>query len=427
MGTVSVFGLVGAKSAPDAAPAPAPEHESTDQPANRDKTTFADLGARIGEDNETLRNLLIDTSHQLSTIDSLKDTFGKLLDPLSNLLTTLEQERADNAGSQGALAAIRTSHEMLRAEFQALERKSSELESDNERLSRGLVSARQNARALEEEKAKLNGEVAAARGAMAMLVKQLGEEVSNVRMQSKEKELLAERSDTSDRRIAGMEAEIAQARQRVSLLENDKDTLQAVLDRTLAESARLSRHLAESESALSDARNRLRQMEGSLSTAESERTEAVQTAEARLLEAVVARGEAETKVEHLAAASSGWEQQTKELEFEVAALTERCRVLSQALAANENSLTNASEKIRLLAGHIERLQADAVAYRAETEEYIVQLDATIEHERCERALAEGALETTRADYARIQRQMSQERSTRRVDHQRRIVRNNLMP
>jgi hypothetical protein len=57
----------------------------------------------------------------------------------------------------------------------------------------------------------------------------------------------------------------------------------------------------------------------------------------------------------------------------------------------------------------------------------VQLNATIEHERSERALAEGALETTRADYARIQRQMSQERSTRRVDHQRRLIRNNLMP
>jgi len=33
----------------------------------------------------------------------------------------------------------------------------------------------------------------------------------------------------------------------------------------------------------------------------------------------------------------------------------------------------------------------------------------------------------RADYARTQRQMSQERSTRRVDHQRRLIRNNLMP
>jgi chromosome segregation ATPase len=391
-------------------------------------------------------------------------------------LTTLEQERADNAGSQGALAAIRTSHDMLRAEFQALAKKSSELEAGNERLGHDLELARQNAGALEEEKARLNGEVAAARGAMAMLVKQLGEEVANVRMLSEEKKLLAERSDISDRRIAGLEAEIAHARERLSPLENDKGTLQAALDRTLAESSRLSLQLAESESTLSDARNRLRQMEASLSAVESERnnlaaacadsnerrqsevhalgleldalrsrsdaaeklaagvrqslverTEAMQIAEAKLLEVVLDRGEAEKKAEHLAVVSSGWEQQTKELELKVAALTERCKMLSQTLAANQSSLTHANEKIRSLAGHVERLQSDAAAYRAETEEHVVQLNATIEHECCERALAEAALETTRADYARIQRQMSQERSTRRVDHQRRLIRNNLMP
>ena len=474
MGTVSdLLGLAGAKSMPDASPALAPEQRSADHTADRDKMTFADLGARIGEDNEALRNLLIDTSHQLSTIDDLKETFGKLVDPLSNLLTTLEQERAHNAGSQGALAAIRTSHETLRAEFQALEKKSSELEGDSERLSRDLESAQQNARSLEDEKAKVSGEIAAARGAMAMLVKQLGEEASNVRVLSEEKKLMVERCEISDRRVVGLEAEIAHARERLSLLENDKDTLQAALDRTLAESSRLSRHVAESESALSDARSRLRQMEGSLSAAESERnnltaacadanerrqsevhalglkldalrsrsdaseklaagvrqslverTEAMRTAEAKLLEVVVARGEAEKKVEQLAMASSGWEQQTKKLELEVAVLTERCKVLSETLTANESSLAHANEKIKSMTGHTERLQSDAAAHRAETEEHIVQLNATIEHERCERALAEGALETTRADYARIQRQMSQERSTRRVDHQRRVIRNN---
>jgi len=475
MGTVSVLGLAGAKSTPDTAQA-APENESADQPANRDQTAFADLGARIGEDNETLRSLLIDTGHQLNTIDDLKKTFGKLVDPLNNLLTTLEQERADNAGSQGALAAIRTSHEMLRAEFQTLERKASELAAGNERLGRDLESAQQNARAFEEEKAKLSGELAAARGAMAMLVKQLGEEVANVRMLSEEKRLLAERSDSSERRIVGLEADIAHARERLSPLQNDKDTLQAALDRTLAESARVSRQLAESEGALSDARIRLRQMEGSLAAAESERnnlaaacadanerrqsevhalgreldalrsrsdaaeklaagvrqslverTEAMQIAEAKLLEVVLDRGEAEKKVEHLAIVSSGWEQQSKGLELEVAALAERCKTLSQTLAANESSLTRANEKIRSLTGDVERLQLDAAVQRAETEEHIVQLNATIEHERCERALAEAALETTRADYTRIQRQMSQERSTRRVDHQRRLIRNNLMP
>ena len=71
---------------------------------------------------------------------------------------------------------------------------------------------------------------------MAMLVKQLGEEAGNAWLLSEEKKLLAERIDTSDRRAVGLEAEIVDARERLSLLENDKDTLQAALDRTLAES-----------------------------------------------------------------------------------------------------------------------------------------------------------------------------------------------
>jgi septal ring factor EnvC (AmiA/AmiB activator) len=175
-----------------------------------------------------------------------------------------------------------------------------------------------------------------------MLVKQLGEEAGNAWLRSEEKKLLTERSDTSDRRIVGLQAEIAHARERLSLLENDKDTLQAALDRTQAESSRLFRQLAESASALSDSRSRLRQMEAGLAAAESERTEAMRTAEAKLLEVIIARGEAEEKVEHLAVVNSGWEQQTKKLELEVVALTERCKILSQTLTANESSLTHAN-------------------------------------------------------------------------------------
>ena len=269
MGTVSdLLSLAGAKSKSEVFPPQAANQPSADRPASAEKATFADVGARIGEDNQALRNLLIDTSHQLSTIDDLKETFDKLVDPLSNLLTTLEQERANNAGSQGALAAIRTSHEMLRAEFQALEKKSSELEGDNVRLGRDLESAQQHARALDEEKGKLNSDVAAARGAMAMLVKQLGEEAGSAWLLSEEKKLLTERSDTSDRRIVGLEAEIAHARERLSLLENDKDTSQAALDRTLAESAAVPAARRERQRAVGLAQPA---PADSLSAAESER------------------------------------------------------------------------------------------------------------------------------------------------------------
>jgi crescentin len=473
MGTVSeLLALAGAKLNSHPSPELATDQPDTNLPADSNKATFAEVGARIGVDNEVLRNLLIDTSHQLDTIDSLKDTFGKLIEPLSNVLTTLEQERADNASSRGALAAIRTSHQALRADFQALEKTSSELKGENERLSQELEAALQNARGLEGEKAKLSSEIAAVRVAMATLAKQMDEETSNVRVLSDEKRLLTQRNHTSDKQIAALEAEVAHARERLTLVQSDKDTLQAALDRKVSESSRLSRRLAESESALADSRSRLRQIESNLATAESERarlataldeanerrqtevyalelkldalrshtdaaerlaagvrqnlvtrTEELKSAEAKLSDATVARTEVEKKLAHLSAIGEGWEQHAQTLEQTVVELTERCKVLSETLTANESSLVHAKEKIKSLTVQVEQIQSEADASRAKTEEDIVQLNATIEHERAERALAEGALETARSDYARIQQQMAQERATRRVDHQRRVSRN----
>lgn len=475
MGTVSdLLALAGAKLNAHPSPELATEQPDTDLPANvsGDKQTFAEVGARIGVDNEVLRNLLIDTSHQLDTIDSLKETFGKLIEPLSNVLTTLEQERADNASSRGALAAIRTSHQALRTEFQGLEKTSSELKGENERLSRELEAALQNARGLEDDKAKLSSEIAAVRVAMATLTKQMEEEAGNVRVLSDEKRLLTQRAHTSDKQIVALEAEVAHARERLTLVQSDKDTLQAALDRKLSEASRLSRRLAESESALANSRSRLRQIETNLATAESERnrlatacdeanerrqtevyalelkldalrshadaaerlaagvrqnlvtrTEELKSAEAKLSDATVARNEVEKKLAHLSAIGEGWEQHAQTLEQTVVELTERCKVLSETLAANESSLVHAKDKIKALTTQVEQIQSEADANRAKTEDDIVQLNATIEHERAERALAEGALETARSDYARVQQQMAQERATRRVDHQRRVSRN----
>jgi chromosome segregation ATPase len=463
MRTVSDFlSRAGVTLTSDAFSTPATKQQSADRRDDNSKTTFADVGARIGEDNEALRNLLIDTGHQFSAVDDLKETFGKLVEPLSRLLTTLEHERADNAGLRGALAEIRTSHETLRTEFQGLGKRSSELESDNERLARDLDTAQQTVRQLEDDKAKLGSEIAAMRVAMAKLESQLGDETSSVRALSDEKGILAERSDAADKRINELEAEVALARERLSLLENDKDTLQAALDRTLAESSRTSRRLAESEGALSDARGRLQQVESSLAAVEAERkrlaaacdeaneqrqsevyalvlkldamrsrsdaaekllaevrqnlvarTEEIRVAESKIVEATVARSGAEKKFEHVSAVSEGRDRQTKKLEQARANLTERCNVLSETLKASESSLGHAQEKVRSLTGRVEQLQSDAAANQAKAEKRIEQLNAAIERERVERALAEGALETTRGDYARVQREMSVERSTRR--------------
>jgi crescentin len=472
MGTVSdLLSLAGAKSKPDAFAPQAPIQPSDDPPAPLDRpVTLADVGARIGEDNEVLRTLLIDTTHHLGALDDLKDTFNRLVEPLNNTLTSLAQERTEHAGARGALAALRSSHETLRGDFQRLERRSSDMDGENERLRQDLESALSHARELEADRAKLASELAGGRSAMAIIVKQLGDDTGHVRALPEEKKHMAERIEAADKRAVALEAEIAQAVENLSLLNSAKDNLQASLDRTLAESSRIGRQLAETETALADTRGKLEHTENTLAMTEAERnklaaacdeanerrqsetyalglkldalrshsdaaekllatarqslvarSEEIRVAEAKLLEANVGRSKAEKKAEKHAAVVEGWEQQAKKLEQTNNDLTDRCRVLTETLTTSEGWLVNAKEKIKSLTTQVELYQAEGAASRNKFEEDFVQLNATIEHERAERTLAEGALETIRNDYARLQAQMAQERSLRRGNHQRRIT------
>jgi chromosome segregation ATPase len=117
-----------------------------------------------------------------------------------------------------------------------------------------LTAAQQSTQELDSDKGKLSGEIATMRVALANLEKQLGEEANNGRSLGDEKRLLLERTDTADKRIIESEAAANLARERLALLENEKDSLQTALDQTLTQSSRTSRRLAEIENALSEAR-----------------------------------------------------------------------------------------------------------------------------------------------------------------------------
>src|SRR5262249_11358217 len=68
--------------------------------------------------------------------------------------------------------------------------------------------------------------------------------------------------------------------------------------------------------------------------------------------------------------------------------------------ARETALAHAEQKIKSLTDRIAEIEVDAGAYRAKTERRIDELNASLQRERVELAVAQGALETTRRDYAR---------------------------
>jgi hypothetical protein len=94
MGTISDFlGRKGVTTAPPPVP-PSPQQQNTNIAVN--EPTFADLGARLGEGNEALRNLLIDTDRRITALDDVKDAFRNLVEPIGTALQALEHENSDN-------------------------------------------------------------------------------------------------------------------------------------------------------------------------------------------------------------------------------------------------------------------------------------------------------------------------------------------
>jgi chromosome segregation ATPase len=123
----------------------------------------------VGQDNEALRNLLIDTDRRINAIDDAKNAFRRLSEPISTALRDLAQEKIDNAGLRNALAELRTSYAVLRGEFGALEQRAAELEGDRDSLRRELARVQQDARGLESDKAELISEIAAARAQLEQM------------------------------------------------------------------------------------------------------------------------------------------------------------------------------------------------------------------------------------------------------------------
>src|SRR5262245_12531150 len=323
---------------------PTPAKPGSPGAEDRSEPTLADIGARVGEENEALRNLLIDTDRRIGALDDLKDAFRNLVEPIGSALQALEQDKSDNGGLRNALAELRAGHESVRTEFSALEKRAAELESAGEELSRELALAQQAVRGLEGDKAELTSEIVAVRAEIANLESQLAQETANGRALSEANQILVDHSTSADKRIVELQSEGALIREKLLLLENDKRSLQTALDQTLAEASRLSRRLTESENALTAARARLEQMDISLAATENER---VTLATAR--DEANERHQSEAyamnlRLEALRSRAATAEKLLAEVRQTLAARTEDIRVLERK-AVEANIARNATEKV----------------------------------------------------------------------------------
>ena len=422
-------------------------------------------GTRLGAENEALRSLVIDAARKIEDLDNLKLAFGRIIDPLQRTLQALEQETARNASLLSTVSESRAAADGLRANLQQSAKAVASLSAVNEGLQLELEEVRESASILESTRIELVNENTQKNTQIVELESRKLEESIARQAMADEHRIVTGQAQAATSRLGTVEAEIVAARQKLALSDDEKRSLQTALDQTLAEVSRISRQLTDSNHALATAQTRRTQLETSFADAEGERrrlvtaldeanerhraesstqtmrldalqsraamaekllaeartnltarADEIRSFERKMTDATIARSTAEKKLAQIESTQQAQERQTNDLEQARAALLERNTALGKNMRTRETELARAEEKIQSLNDLIARLETDIQTGRSRMDKRIEELNALLEHERMDRAVAEGALEATRKDNARLQRENSRlEALTRQGD------------
>jgi len=432
-----------------AQPAPAPAN-----PLELDEELFSAVGARVGGENEALRNLLLKASTKINELDSIKDAVTQLADPVAKALAAYETEKSEKVGLQTVLNNTRTAYGKLRNEIADLEKRHEAAQSECLLLRQELISTQDLLKAAEATKAEIAIDVAARRAQIGELETRLSQESSDNRALREEKQRLDDRLNAAEKRIVVLEADVNSARQRLLMTEDEKRALQASLDKNIADAARLSRKLSETETSLTAVHGRLRNVEANYAEANTERarlstaleecnerhehernsqrirldalqarvsatekllgearehllakTDEIRDYGRRLGEMTLARDTAQAEIAELEADKLKRESEYEELRQAHVTLKERSAALARAFSAKDVELTRNAETINALTQRIAVLEHEIKARQQASEKALEELTAALRREQHERAVAEGALETGRKDFARVMREV----------------------
>ena len=425
----------------------------TDNPLELDEELFTALGAQLGGENESLRNLLLDANAKIGELDGIKNAVGKLVDPVSKALRAFEAEKSEKISLQTVLNNTRTAYGKLRNEVAELEKKANLSEKECQALRQELTTTQNLLRTLEATKAEIAIDIAARRAQIVDLEARLAQETGEGKALREENRRLDERLSTTDKRAMAVESELNGARQRLLILEDEKRAQQISLDKMSAEAARLSRKLAETEANLTATQGRLRHVDGNVADLNTERTrligalddanerhehelttqrmrfdalqarasasekllgearehllaraDEIRTYDRRAGELALERDALQARVAELEAERIQRESQFKEVDQARATLVERSTALARAFTAKEAALTRAEDAIAALNEQIAALEAARAAEKQIADQRIEELSTSLRREQMQCSVVEGALETARKDFARLMRE-----------------------
>jgi len=426
---------------------------SAENPLELDEELFTALGAQLGGENESLRNLLLDANAKIGELDSIKNAVGKLVDPVSKALRAFEAEKSEKISLQTVLNNTRTAYGKLRNEVAELEKKVSLSDKECQALRQELTTTQNLLRTLEATKAEIAIDIAARRAQIVDLEARLAQETGEGKALREENRRLDERLSAADKRVMALESELNGARQRLLMLEDEKRAQQVSLDKMSAESARISRKLAETEASLTATQGRLRHVEGNVAELTTERTrltgaldeanerhehelttqrmrfdalqarasagekllgearehllaraDEIRTYDRRAGELALERNALQARVADLEAERIQRESQFKEVDQARATLIERSTALARAFTAKEAALTRAEDTIAALNEQVAALEAARATEKQAADQRIEELSTSLRREQMQCSVVEGALETARKDFARLMRE-----------------------
>jgi chromosome segregation ATPase len=461
----TLVSLLGRKPVPapgKSAPAPQPamaEAAAAAAPAKADieldQELFSPIAAQLGQENEVVRNLLLDAEHKIGELEIIKRSIGKLVDPVSNTLRAYEAAKSENLSLQSNLNTTRQAYGKLREELDAAEKKAKASEADCTRLRDLLTVAQQSVAALERTRAEQMTELTARRTHIAELQRHAQQQGSDLQATREENRRLAERIAAADKRALQFEGEAQTAKHNAMQTDQERGALQASLNKALAELAQAMRRLSETDKIQALTQGRLKALEANLAEAQAERTrlsttldeanhkyldetnlqnsrfdalqarakltenlleearqtllaraDEIRTFERRVTESATVQDGADEKLRRLEAALAERDSQIKKLEDSRAALTEQAQALGRAVTAREAAYNAAQQKAAEQRDLVELIEKELHGAREAANMQIAQIGAQLQREQLERSMAEGALESGRKDIARLMREIA---------------------
>jgi chromosome segregation ATPase len=437
-------------SAPPAADTP-PQQPDVDL----DEDLFVPIAAKLGEENEAVRSLLLDAGHKIAELDAIKLSIARLLDPVASTLRSYEETKSEKLVLQRALNNAQDVCTKLREDLAAVQKKAAAFKAECARLQEVAAAAKQGMAALERNNAKQLAELAEHRARTAELQNLAQRQGSDLQLARGENLRLGERVATADQQLVQLEAQLHTIQQQSKQIKQERAAVQASLDKTFNELAQTARRLSDSEKAHASSAARLKATERNLADVQAERAQLAATLdeavhqhrdklnvlgsrletvqarssltenllnesrealaaradeiralERRLIEASTAHSATTEQLSVAEAALAEREAQINELEAERAALTDHGRKLVAAADERETAHREAQQQIGEQSDLVTRLQDELDAARNAHEVQIDDLKAKLQREQLDRSMAEGALEGARKEMARLLQEIS---------------------